>query len=192
MVDSGERKETIRYLGLLSLARCVPLLHATHSELVNDVERLVLAGPVASVDEERLSVYVSAQLAFRHFLNDVDWQEVGLQYMQNQIVQLAEAMSDTELRGEAAERAFRESSKEIWAACDWVIERSGGESEKVLARLKTTLLGVEYEWQAADERASFEFGVSEILYRERLSIMRAPERYSTRTQIAEAIARLAG
>ncbi|MEU5722822.1 hypothetical protein [Micromonospora sp. NPDC047738] len=190
VVDPGGRLALIQSLGLLSLARCVPLLHSAHFQLVDHVVDLVEVGPVVWNDVMWPTETLPLESHFKRYLDNVDWQETGLPHVQNHTIQLAHAMCDPQLESESAELAFRVSSTEVWAACDWITERSDGCNEPIFARLKTTLLGVEFEWQAADGRALIGAGLNERSYRDRMLCIKAPERYALRTQIAEAIVRL--
>jgi hypothetical protein len=182
-----------RCLGLLAIARAVPLLEASSCEVAADVAGLVNLGPIGVGDANagdqlsevsvKLHSFVAKRQGHDNYLPD---------YLQTCVTESAILVVDHGEGSPKVERTFCNYIDEAWGNCDYIVDRESAWLDPVLKGLKTTLVGIERQWREADVDAIDSGSGAISSYTARLTMLREAARYDRRRAIAAKVVQLAG
>jgi hypothetical protein len=178
----------LRCRGILGLVRVLPTLAASSCPVVDEVRSVVDAGPFLQNRAELTEV----QERMLTFIEESDGHDNCLpDYLQCRVagaaVMLAGEIPD--LRPSSI-RVF-DDLREAWANCDFIVERSEAWRQPPFREIKTTLVGVEMQWQENDSLVLESATDISAAFGDRLKSSMEPRRYALRQTIAERIAQLA-
>lgn len=185
--------DRVRFLGLLAVARTVPILKAMSSSMSDTVDRL---GCTGLFHLERHEVGDTVQQIHRLIVDRLDGLD-GLDnyhssYVEYRILKSARILIEFEWDAARIDDTVFQNIRDVWGQCDFFIDWPVANGDSVLRALRTTLLGVENEWRWLDEDAWERSTDVYKCYLEQYAAIHDPRRYGLRCEIAQKVARLAG
>lgn len=195
MPDDIEFSATmVRCLGMLSLARAIPLLEASRCVVADHVVEMMGVGPFDLVwpghRESMMAISDTLRLFYERPRAAGD---AVADYVQCRLALAAAMMIELGSGLPSVRPILCGIVQDAWAICDGVIERSLAEGDPVFQTMGTSLISLESEWQNDDWDALSRSGGDLVeVYARRLAAVRDPRGYARRTTIVHRVAELAG